>query len=281
MTRYGRKVPTSKSEPGSGPPSESMEPPEEKPAYPIGSVDSALRLLLLVALRDRVRIGEAAADLGVSPSTAHRLMQMLVYHGLVRQDAETKAYLAGPELISIGLQVTRKLDIPAVAHPLMEELATEFRETVHLFVLQPRGRVLCVDSVEGSHGLRIGSRVGSLLPAFASSSGRALLATMPVEEVKGLFPGGRLPQVQPGTIHSRAELLKRLDLVREVGYAVQYDESEAGISAVSAPVRLGGNVATLALTLALPTTRVQQDLMPTLGEAVSRTASMIAQKLGL
>jgi len=253
----------------------------DKPSYPIGSVDSALRLLLLVAHNDRVRVVEAATELGVSPSTAHRLMAMLVYHGLVRQDAETKAYSAGPELISLGLHVTRKLDVATIAHPIMNELAAEFSETVHFFVLQPRGAVLCLDSVESTRGLRIGSRVGALLAAFASSSGRALLSTMPVDEVKALYPGGRLPQVQPGTIHTRAQLLLRLEEARRVGYAVQYDESEPGVSAVSAPVRVASEVATFALTIALPTSRVRENLMSTYGESVSRAAGAIARRIGV
>ena len=69
----------------------------DKPIYPIGSVDSAMRLLLMIGERDRVRIAEAAKELGVARSTAHRLMQMLLYHGFVRQDPESKAYVAGPQ----------------------------------------------------------------------------------------------------------------------------------------------------------------------------------------
>ena len=43
------------------------------PTYPIASVDRALRLLLLVAQRSRLRLTEASEALGVAPSTAHRL----------------------------------------------------------------------------------------------------------------------------------------------------------------------------------------------------------------
>jgi hypothetical protein len=50
----------------------------DKPIYPIGSVDSAMRLLLMIGERDRVRIAEAAKELGVGGWAARRLMAMVV-----------------------------------------------------------------------------------------------------------------------------------------------------------------------------------------------------------
>ena len=71
----------------------------DQPAYPIGSVDKALRLLVLVTEKPGgVRIGDAAGALGVAPSTAHRLLQMLALHGFARQDSDTKAYHPGEAL---------------------------------------------------------------------------------------------------------------------------------------------------------------------------------------
>src|SRR5215475_12021196 len=79
----------------------------ERPAYPIASVDKALRLLMLFREQTTVRLSEASAHLGVAHSTAHRLLAMLAYHGFVRQERDTKAYVAGPALIEVGLAVVR------------------------------------------------------------------------------------------------------------------------------------------------------------------------------
>ena len=73
-----------------------------KPAYPISSVDSALRLLLLVGEQGMLRVADASRALGVGRSTAHRLLSMLQYHGFVQQDPVSRAYLAGPSLFGIG-----------------------------------------------------------------------------------------------------------------------------------------------------------------------------------
>ena len=60
--------------------------PGQEPAYPIASVNNALRLLLLFRGQPRVRLSEASEHLGVAHSTAHRLLAMLAYHGFVRQE---------------------------------------------------------------------------------------------------------------------------------------------------------------------------------------------------
>ncbi|MFZ0042763.1 MAG: IclR family transcriptional regulator [Solirubrobacteraceae bacterium] len=253
----------------------------EKPIYPIGSVDSAMRLLLMIGERDRVRIAEAAKELGVARSTAHRLMQMLLYHGFVRQDPESKAYVAGPKLMGLGLQLVRKLDVRNIAHPYMESLAAEVAETVHLFALQAERGVLCLDSVEGPRGLRVGSRTGIVLAAHASSSGRALLSTLPEEDVMEMYPSPRLPKHDHSTINLRSELLERLESARRLGYAVQRDESEPDVSAISAPLRNDHAVASFALTVALPSSRLSEGSVPAIGEAVTRYAREVAAALGI
>lgn len=251
----------------------------DKPTYPIGSVDSALRLLLMIGERDRVRIAEASKELKVARSTAHRLMQMLQYHGFVRQDPDSKAYAAGPALIGIGLQVVRKLNVRGIARPSMEALVGEVQETVHLFALQPETGVICLDSVESPRGLRVGGRTGVVLAAHASSSGRALLSTLPLEEVLELYPSARLPKLDTNAITRRSELLEHLELAREQGYAFQRNESEADVSAVSAPVRVGDGSASFALTIAVPSSRLVDEAIPGMGEAVMRHAREVAASL--
>ena len=252
----------------------------EKPIYRSAPVDSALRLLLMVGERDRVRIAEAANDLGVARSTAHRLMQMLVYHGFVRQDPESKAYVAGPRLIGLGLHLVRKLDVRSIAHPCMESLEAEVRETINLFALQADRTVLCLDSVETDRALRIGSRTGVVLSAVACASGRALLSTLPTDQVVEIYPSARLPKHQHSTLKLRSELLEVLQTVRELGYATQTNESEPGVSAISAPIRVGDEVASFALTVAIPSSRLDPDITVAIGSAVVKAAGDIARALG-
>jgi DNA-binding IclR family transcriptional regulator len=224
------------------------------PTYPIGSVDSALRLLVLIAERPQVRIAEASNALEVARSTAHRLMQMLQYHGFVRQLEDSKAYTAGPRLVNLGLAVVNNIDIRKLARPVLEELRNELDETVHL--LELRGsELICLDSIESQHALRIGTRTGMVLPAFASAGGRVILAQLSRRELRAIYPSARLGKLQERTVRTRAELEAELERVRDQGYAIQHEETEVGVTGVAAAIPRAAGVSQHAITVAIPTSR--------------------------
>jgi DNA-binding IclR family transcriptional regulator len=207
-------------------------------------------------------------------------MRMLLYHGFAEQDPESKAYVAGPRLIGLGLQLVRKLDVRTLARPYMESLVAEVQETVHLQALQTERTVICLDSVETPRALRVGSRTGIVFAASASAGGRAILSTLPTQEVMEMYPSPRLPQHPHSAVKLRSELMERLQETQKLGYAVQQNESEAGVSAISAPIRVGENVASFALTVALPTSRLDDAVAATIGAALIRHASDLAGALG-
>ena len=207
------------------------------PAYPIGSVDSALRLLMLFRDRPRVRLSEASEHLGVAHSTAHRLMAMLAYHGFARQEPGSRAYVAGPALVEIGLAAVRELDIRRHARPVLEALAALLGETVHLAVLEG-SNVRYLDAVESPRALRVASRTGSVLAANCTASGKALLAGLSDAEVTAIFAGQETLSALTGrSITSCPRLLAELRTVRAQGRALNVEESEDGVASVAVAVR--------------------------------------------
>jgi IclR family acetate operon transcriptional repressor len=249
------------------------------PNYPIGSVDSALRLLLMLGEQESVRLADAAKELDVARSTAHRLMQMLQYHGLARQDPLTRAYVVGSAMEGMGLRILGKLDVPAVARPFMEELVTEIQETVALMGRRTDTELLCLDSVESPRALRVSGRTGLVVRAHASASGRALLSTLTDEAVARIYPRAELRKHQAAGISTRRDLLDELHRIREIGYATQRDETEPGVSAIAAVVPAKDAMPNLVLTVMVPTSRLADDDIPRVGEAVARKALHVASAL--
>src|SRR3954463_1007287 len=125
-TAYPQAV-TSGSEPASPAPTYGAT-----PQYPIESVDNALRVLLLLGERPKLRLTDVSQYLGVASSTAHRLLAMLQYRGFVRQDVPTRSYVPGPMLDDLAFAMLRRLDVRNRAHPVLEKLSVETQETVHL-----------------------------------------------------------------------------------------------------------------------------------------------------
>jgi len=230
--------------------------PGREPAYPIASVDNALRLLMLFRGEPRVRLSDASEHLGVAHSTAHRLMAMLAYHGFVRQEPDSRAYVAGPALVEIGLAAVRQLDIRRHARPVLEGLAGSLGETVHLAVLEG-GNVRYLDAVESARALRVAARTGSALAANCTASGKALLAALPDQELTVLLRGRKpLTALTTRSITARSRLLAELRDVRARGYAVNLEESEEGVASVAVAVRGPQQDPVAALVVSAPVSRM-------------------------
>jgi DNA-binding IclR family transcriptional regulator len=231
-----------------------LQPSPSQPAHPISSVENALRLLVILRDREEIRVSEAAAELGVARSTAHRLLAMLHSYRLVEQ-GQNRAYRVGPVLAEIGLAALRQVDVRAHIRPFLEQLVNELGETAHLIVREgPNCRF--AESVEGTHALRTSARVGISYPIQATSGGKALLAEMTDEEILELFPDEQLPA---GHLHTRTELFKEIEEVRRMGYARNQGESETGIAAVGLVQRTSSGRIVGALAVSAPETRMTEE----------------------
>jgi DNA-binding IclR family transcriptional regulator len=248
------------------------------PRYPIESVDNALKLLLMLRDRPVISVSEVSDDLAVARSTAHRLLAMLVYHGFVRQDPVTKAYAAGPVLTEISFAALRDSDIRPKARPFIEELVRESGETVHLVVLNGT-QALFTDCVEGSWALRAGSRVGTRLPAHCTAGGKALLAELPDDQIRELYPDEELEQLTSRSVGTVTGLLARVDETRRHGYALNDGESEEELRAVAVAIRDAAGRVRAAITLSAPGYRLPPDQVPGVVAAMRRTADRIGQTL--
>lgn len=230
--------------------------PRHRPAYPIASVDRALRLLLLVAQRSRVRLSEASEALGVAPSTAHRLLAMLVYYDLVRQE-DRHAYVPGPALSALVRDTISEADLRALARPAIEQLAAVTGETVHVAVLEGR-MVRYLDGVESPRALRMASRAGRTVPAHYVSTGKALLAAMPWSQVERMLAGVRLEAMTDRSVTDSKVLGRQLERVRRLGYAVFRGESEEGAASVAMTVRDATGRVVAAINVAAPAIRMDR-----------------------
>lgn len=219
-------------------------------SYEVASVDTALRLLIALGERDEVRLLEAGEMLGVSRSTAHRLMQMLVKYGFAVQNPKNRAYAAGPTWsVFSGRTIDQQLAL--AAHPVLMRLAEETGETAQLLSLRSNANVICVTAAEGKRVVRAGANVGAELPAWLTAGGRILLAlASPHLQEQASLRIGAGPAVE-----SRSEIwdeIKRAGIQKK---AVQRDIYEVGTSAVSVAVRLSEH-RWLSVDVVLPTPRL-------------------------
>lgn len=246
---------------------------ETGPAYPIASVNNALLLLLLFREQPRVRLTDACKYLGVAHSTAHRLLAMLAHHGFVQQEPVSRAYVAGPALVEVGLAVVGSLNVREQARPAMEELNAELGETVHLGVLEGN-QVRYVDAVESERALRVVARTGTLVPAHCTSLGKALLSQMTDQQVAELYPESDepFPARTDRSITTQADLLREVAKARERGYATNSGETEEDVGSIAVAFRdFAGRPA--ALAVAAPLSRLNAQRVARVGEMMIETVA--------
>jgi IclR family transcriptional regulator, acetate operon repressor len=244
---------------------------KNRPPYAIASVDAALLLATLLQQEGPLRVTDAAGRLGVSASTAHRLLGMLVYRDFAEQLPDRR-YGAGPLLRSGSLPQASVGRLREVALPHLRRVVDALGETANAMVLAGPD-VRFVATVESDQVLRVGDRTGRTLPAHLSSGGKAVLATLDDEQRAAV-----LGDLGAG---ATARLERELRTVRRRGFAVNDQETETGLTAVGVAVPDPGGVVRAALSLAVPTARYARDRLPGWGSVLLAAAAGVSRDLVL
>ncbi|MFD7894885.1 IclR family transcriptional regulator [Streptomyces sp. NPDC059743] len=237
----------------------------------LSSVDNALQLLHLISERRALRVAEAADDLGVARSTAHRLLTALRRQGFVTQDKPNGVYRPGRALLEIGLSAIGRVDIRHAARPVLEKLSEDTQETASLLLLEGDS-VRFIDCVEGSRSVRVATRTGIVLPAHCTAGGKAILAALPPTDLGRRYPTRQLDTRTPNSIGTWGQLETELDGIRDLGYAVNFGEGESSISAVGMAIYDLIGYPLAAIAVAVPHSRLEtvdqaRQLAPMLVEA--------------
>ncbi|MEY4312791.1 MAG: hypothetical protein RLZZ319_300, partial [Actinomycetota bacterium] len=92
--------------------------------------------------------------------------------------------------------------------------------------------------------------VGVRLPAHLTASGRAMLAQLPPEQIRALYPDDSALSSRGGSPSTRRQLREVLRETRQRGFAIERGDVTAGLSSIAVPIldRVGWPLAALALT---------------------------------
>jgi len=213
-------------------------PQRRKPTYALESVDNALHLVQVLRDEGRLRLKDAADLLGIAPSTAHRILSMLVYRGFAEQD-ESRTYLPGPAIGVPPVAAGWTREFKTRAQPHLELLLGQLDETVNLMV-RVGTSVRFLLTLESSNFLRVGDRQGTVLPAKLASGGKAILAELPPAQLARLYQSPSSYTAEPMTSEEFDALSRELRGVKSRGYALNMGETEAGLAAIGLVV-LGGD----------------------------------------
>ncbi len=180
-------------------------------------------------------VRELAGLLGVSASTAHRLLTDLEGLGMVTR-APAGSYRLGMEFLRLAWTASSRFPLRDAASDVLAELAARSGESSFFGLYnEQRHQMMFAVSVESPHPLRYTVPQGVWLPLHAGASGLAILAFLP-DEVQAAVARGGLDPLTERTLVDPGQLAERLDRIRRDGYAISHGERINGAIAIAAPV---------------------------------------------
>jgi DNA-binding IclR family transcriptional regulator len=236
----------------------------------------------LLALYDRDHtewgVREVSSKLKMAKSSTHDLMSSLAKLGFLHK-TEDNRYRLGWRLVTLSETLLATTELRKEAHPVMEDLAARYQETIHLAVLDDTQAVY-VDKLEGRQAVRVDiTSLGARLYAHCSALGKVLLAYSPEAEVKRIIQMAGLPSFTPNTITNEEELEQSLEKIRKQGFAYDLEEILPDLCCVAAPIYDHTGRVIAAISMSIPAYRFRRS-QSDYRDAIVRTAKIISQRLG-
>jgi DNA-binding IclR family transcriptional regulator len=225
---------------------------DEAPSRPqVPAADQTLRILTFLGRqRGPVAARTIASHLGIPRSTVYHLLGALEGHGFVVHVPAERRWGLGVAAFELAGGYARQAPLARVGRPLLAELADRTGESAHLAVMSGRDVVYIVEERAPRRPALV-TDVGVRLPAHLTATGRAMLAALPREQVRALFPDASAFADRTGRgPRSPGELRELLRVARATGWATEDGEVTLGLRSIGIAVldHVGWPSAAIAVT---------------------------------
>ncbi|MFI3173544.1 MAG: IclR family transcriptional regulator [Eubacteriales bacterium] len=250
----------------------------EESKNPIQVADRLFLVLETLAAEGEMGLQELSSKLQLNKSTVHRILNSLIYMGYVRQDSSSK-YRLSFKIWEVANQLLKRTDIVEIARPFIKELVTNIEETVHLVQLDGI-QCIYIDKVESyTNTIRMASNVGKSIPLYCSGVGKALLAYMDDAKIKSIWEQSNITQHTAHTITNFADFMQEINLVRELGYALDNEENEKGVRCMAVALSTQHGTPRYAFSISAPINRMSDQRLLDLSPYVLETKRHIQDYL--
>ena len=228
-----------------------MIPDEHRPQVP--AADQTLRILSFLARqRGPVAAGTISAALSIPRSSLYHLLTTLTDHGFVVHLPAERRWGLGTAAFELAGGYARQQPLARLGRPLVAALADFAGESAHLAVMTGRD-VLYIVEERAPRRPALVTDVGVRLPAHLTATGRAMLAALPLEQVRALYPDAGAFADRTGRGPGRPRDLREvLREVRARGHASEDGEVTLGFRSIGAVVRDHADWPAAAIALTWP-----------------------------
>ena len=247
---------------------------------PVQSAERIFQVMEMLADNGEMGLMELSAALGLHKSTVHRLLMSLIYMGYAKQDEGTQKYMLSYKVVNMAGKIMDRMDILQIAKPYMERLSDLSGEAVHL-VQREGNNILYIYKIEAKVGtIRMVSHVGMVHPMYCSGVGKAIMATLPEEEVKQIWNESIIEKKTEKTITDYTQMQDVLEEVKKNGYALDDEENEKGVRCIAACLYGHQKEVKYAFSISGPTSRMTRERVKELAVDVRKVQEELSRELG-
>jgi DNA-binding IclR family transcriptional regulator len=235
---------------------------------------------LFDAQQPRLRTTDVARRLGVSPSTASRILYSLEAQGFVERDAQTGQFGLGLALVTLASRALNGNELYRVAVGDLAAAAVEFDMAINLSILR-NDQVFYVAVVEPPASMTPISLLGERGYLHSTAMGAVLIAGVPPADREALLQRIPYPRLTPNTVTDPDAMRAKVEDVLARGYAIDREEGALGRGCVATGIRDESGLVVAAMSVNGPMTLIDVDRRgQELGARMIEIAERISRKLG-
>ena len=244
----------------------------------VTSIPRAVHVIDLLAHRAPLGVRAVAQQLELPLGSAHRILLDLASESIVERTPTGEWQLSYRLLEIVGAQLER-VQLPRLARPVLEQLATDTRETTFLAV-PSRDEIVYLDKVQTDLQLQLNVELGTRRPMHCTGLGKAILAHLPEAQQEQVLTASPLRAFTPSTITD--PMLLRLDLqrTRQRGYAIDREEIILGVQCVAVPILNHAGRAVGAISVAGTTPKTEGERLDALVARLKSAGEYVSRRLG-
>ncbi|WP_260922137.1 IclR family transcriptional regulator [Novosphingobium sp. 9] len=249
---------------------------EDKPEIEVKGTQTLMRALDILdeVIDGPIRAVDLARKLGMSKTTAHRLVHALKSRGYLSVTRE--GFGLGPKLLELGVMATEQIDYVQVARPFMERLSEETGFCV--FVGKREGDwSRHLDRVTGRQRLRVATAPGDRRPIAETGLGKALLFDEDEATWEALYRQANDGKISSARLKAWMETMRRH---HARGYVFHDSELGDGVRSIAVPVRDAKKEVAIAISIASAAHYLTDDIADALIAKVVKTAAEISEAVG-
>jgi len=224
-----------------------------------------------------VNLKQLATETRLHPSTAHRILSVMVEHRLVDR-IEPGTYRLGIRLLELGNVVKSRISVRQEALQHMQALHEELRETINLSVRHDDEVVYIERTSDSSSMMRVVQIIGARAPLHITAVGKVFLAGDSAEKSADYARRTGLPRFTENTLTDPDHLSKELDRIRDQGYAFDNEEAEKGVSCIGAGIFNDEGKLVAGLSVSAPSDRLNRAWATQLRQAAEKISRAIGYR---